>query len=150
MPSIPPKKLEPSPELVSAAEELRRNREQRGAQAPQLPYVRCQDLEGQWWTIPSGPAGGLLHQQLWSDLEQHGQATLYVPRELLRAPWRGLDMRLRGLDMLLAFSSRLDDYKATAWAMTALDRSSQAHRLYRVGQFLRLQHRVKVRTSTNG
>lgn len=51
-----------------------------------LPYVRCRDLEGELWTVP---AGSTLHLQLLG-AQLQGSGELFVPVELLRAPWRGL------------------------------------------------------------
>ena len=104
-------------------------------------YVRCRDLDGELWTIPAGPAGSKLHLLCWSDQQQFGAADLYIPVELLREPWRGLDWPVD-------LAAGVEAWKLATGQEDTQARQRIATRLYRVGQFTRLQQRVRERTGT--
>lgn len=102
-------------------------------------YVRCRDLSGDLWTVPRGSR---LHLLLWSDVQQ-GYPEPFVPIALIREPWRGLEW-----DMEDALRSAVAVVSSPFIQSAA--RTLAAHNAFRLGQFRRLQERVKVRTSTNG
>lgn len=104
----------------------------------QPAYVRCRDFDGEWWTIPAGPAGSKLHLLCWSDQQQFG-GELFLPVELLREPWRGLDWPVD-------LAAGVERWVAQEGQQDSLERQAMATRLYRVGQFTRLQERVRGRT----
>lgn len=105
-----------------------------------MAYVRCRDLDGELWTIPRGSK---LHALLWSDV-QLGYVEPYIPVELIREPWRGLNFTL---DPELGV--RVQAFLTRRILMQPEVQNQVAYHTYRYGQFARLQQRVKVRTSTN-
>lgn len=94
-------------------------------------YIYCRDLEGERWTIPRGSK---LHLELWADVQQ-GYPDPFVPVELIREPWRGLTWDIEG---------KLES-GIRSWVFL---NAAEKHGLYRLGQFVRLQHRRKA--TSNG